>query len=144
MFVLSGCKDFPLTENELENLWQAARITRNVPDDEVAMRCVDVEEIQRLNKEYRNKDIPTNILTFSYKSEGEHDIALCMEVARTEANARGIAIRDYVALLVTHAVLHVCGMDHETSEKSSLVMKETEREILRACGFVSRALSDVY
>ncbi|MDA1168886.1 MAG: rRNA maturation RNase YbeY [bacterium] len=144
MFVFSGCKDFPLTKSELENLWQAARMKRNVADDEVAMRCVGVEEIQRLNKEYRNKDIPTNILTFSYEPEGDHDIAICMEVARAEAETRGIAIRDYVALLVTHAVLHVCGMDHEASKKDSFIMKEAEREILLACGFVAISLSDVY
>ena len=144
MFLFSGCKDFPLTEKELQSLWHMARDRSNMPDDDVAMRCVSADEIQRLNKEYRNKDAPTNILTFSYAPEGEHDIALCLEVARSEAHARAIAIRDYVALLVVHGLLHVCGMDHEESKESEITMQEKEREVLLACGFVSSALSDVY
>lgn len=144
MFVFLGCKDFPITENDLLRLWETTRTNLQVPDDEVAMRCVSAEEIQRLNKEYRNKDAPTNILTFSYAPEGDHDIAICLEVARSEAESRSIPFRDYVALLVVHGLLHVCGMDHEESEKSLLAMKEKEREILLACGFVPQALSDVY
>lgn len=144
MFVCSGCENFPLTKNELHSLWESARTLLQMSDDEVTMRCVSGEEIQRLNKEYRNKDVPTNILTFSYASEGEHDIALCMEIASEEARSRTIALRDYVALLVVHALLHVCGLDHEESEKSSRAMQEKEREILLACGFVPQALSDVY
>ena len=144
MFAFSGCDNFPLTVHELDNLWQCARVLFTMPDDDVAMRCVTRKEIQSLNNKYRNKDAPTNILTFSYDAEGDHDIAICLEVARVEALERAIPLRDYVALLVVHGLLHVCGMDHEESEKSSIAMKEREREILRACGFVSQALSDVY
>lgn len=144
MFSFSGCDNFPLTVHELDNLWQSSRVLMMMQDDDVAMRCVSEKEIQSLNKTYRGKDAPTNILTFSYAAEGEHDIAICLDVARAEAVERALPIRDYVALLVVHGFLHVCGMDHEESKKSSTAMKEKEREILLACGFVPQALSDVY
>jgi probable rRNA maturation factor len=138
------CENFPLTDTEVNNLWQSVRTHTTFPDEHVALECVSKEEITRLNHQYRNKEAPTNVLTFSYGSDAEHDVALCMEVATEEASERDIAIRDYVALLVVHALLHVCGVDHEQSETESIRMKTLEQEILLSCGFVSQALSDVY
>lgn len=125
-------------------MWKAALSLAKFPDEEVALACVGIEEITRLNERYRNKNAPTNVLTFSYGDDAEHEIALCMEVAEHEATERNIALRDYVALLVVHALLHVCGIDHEHSEEESLRMQALEREILVLCGFVPQALSDVY
>ncbi len=125
-------------------MWKSATTLTAFPDEEVAMECVSIEEITRLNVQYRNKDAPTNVLTFSYGSDAEHDIALCMDVATEEAKERGITLRDYVALLVAHAFLHVCGVDHEESEEEALHMQTLERKILLSSGFVPQALSDVY
>lgn len=137
-------QQFPLTHTESENLWQHVRSATNVPDEDVALQVVDIEEITRLNKQYRKKDAPTNVLTFSYNTEGEHDIALCIEIATKEARERDIALRDYVALLLVHALLHATGIDHEESEEESMRMQALERDILLSCGFVPQALSDVY
>ncbi|HLC49655.1 MAG TPA: rRNA maturation RNase YbeY [Candidatus Andersenbacteria bacterium] len=138
------CEHFPLTEKELEDLWQATRERMHVPDDTVTLECVSIAEIQRLNREYRNKDVPTNILTFSYAPDTDHDIALCMDIAAQEASERSVALREYTALLVVHALLHVSGEDHEKSKQDSLHTAQAEREILLACGFVPEGLSDVY
>ncbi len=138
------CEDFPLHKNEVALLWEATRAYTHCFDNTVTVQCVSAKEIQRLNRLYRNKDAPTNVLTFSYENEGDHDIALCMDVADTEARERGIALRDYVALLVVHAVLHACGYDHEISDDSAELMRQSEQAILLSSGFVPHGLSDVY
>ncbi len=138
------CENFPLTDSEVETLWQNVRKQTAFADEDVSLQCVSEEEITRLNHQYRSKNKPTNVLTFSYGPDADHDVALCVEVATREATERAIAIRDYVALLVVHALLHVAGIDHEESEEESVRMQTLEREILLSSGFVPQALSDVY
>ena len=138
------CEEFPLTKQEVDTLWELVRNEKNLPDDTIAIRCVDTQEVRRLNALYRGKDTPTNVLTFSYEEDSEHDIALCMDVAIQEAKDRDMDIRDYCALLVVHALLHAGGMDHERSEQEAQHTEELERTILQQAGFVPKALSDVY
>lgn len=132
--------ELPLTKEELEKLWQGTRTRCGVADDVVSVRLVDKEEIQKLNREYRGKDAPTNVLTFSYPAASadevsEHDVALCLPVARVEAADRGFELKEYVALLVVHAFLHVGGMDHERSVQEEAATMEAEKQILKECGF---------
>lgn len=114
-------------------MWEATRRYRNWPDDQVNVRVVSEDEIHALNKKYRGKDYVTNILTFSY--DHEHDVAVCLEVARQEAKERRVSERDYVAWLLVHAFLHATGMDHERSEEEARSMEKAEREILEQAGF---------
>lgn len=144
MPVLSQCEVFPLTTTEIATLWEAVLSRTAFPDEIVSMQCVTEEEIVSLNATYRKKNTPTNILTFSYGDEGEHDIAISLDVARRESSERGIPLREYTALLVVHGLLHVTGMDHEQSEEASDRMQQLERDILLASGFVPQALLDVY
>jgi len=125
--------DFPVAIDEVTALWQRTQEVRKHGDDVVSVRCVTEEEIQKLNKTYRVKDAPTNVLTFSY--DGEHDVALCIDVAQREADAQNISARDYFALLLTHAFLHVTGMDHERSAEEEITTQQMEQDILSSCGF---------
>ncbi len=142
MVSLLRCEDFPLFIEEAQALWDEVRSVTGCVDDIVSIQCVDEQEMQTLNARYRGKHAPTNVLTFSYESE--HDIAICMEVAKREANERNVDIRDYTALLVVHACLHAAGLDHDRSPEEADRTREYERIVLAACGFVSQALSDVY
>lgn len=123
----------PLTVAEVVRLWEETRTRRDFPDQEVNIKFVSADEVRTLNERYRGKDALTNVLTFSY--EGEHDIALCLEVAAEEAQARGVALRSYVALLLVHAFLHATGMDHERSQTEARSTEQAERDILQAAGF---------
>lgn len=128
-------------------LWNA--ICNRFPDrraDIVSVRYVSIPEITDLNSRYRSTKSPTNVLTFSYTDDlpHEHDIALCSDIAEQEAKERGIALRDYVALLLTHAMLHAAGLDHEQSAADDTKMRTLEQEVLLECGFMPVALKDVY
>lgn len=145
MLVLSRCEDLPLSQEEVQSLWDAVCEKAGYDNQsQVSIQCVDEHEILSLNKKYRGKDAPTNILTFSYGEDEGHDIALCMSVAIAEAAQRKADIRDYCALLLAHAFLHAAGLDHESSPEEDARTREYERAVLTQCGFVSQALSDVY
>ena len=158
------CNEFLLTADEVARLWQETIALREHADDQVTVRCVSEDEIRELNKTYRQKDEPTNVLTFSYPQQGigaprssesevgsssdeheaesaTHDVALCLTVAEREAKQRGAQLRDYLALLLTHAFLHATGLDHEESEAAAAAVAQAERAILQASGFAAAELS---
>ena len=141
------CDDIVCSSDMAQKLWDATCLYLNYGggQEEVSVACVDETEMAKLNGQYRNKNVPTNVLTFSYDgTEGvhgiSHDVILCLSVARREARDRGMSESDYVALLLVHAFLHACGMDHENSEKEALETIDAERKILFSCGISSMGL----
>lgn len=142
--------DFPLPVGAVRALWQATLTWRLANDAVVAVRSVSEADIQSLNKQYRGVNAPTNVLTFSYPPDGRlgqesasHDVALCVTVAEKEARHHAVELSAYVALLVTHAFLHVLGMDHEQSEKQDEATREAEQAILVQCGWPPLNLADL-
>ena len=142
MSITLQCSAFPLSGSEVEALWSAVRAERECNDVSVTVRCVSITESADLNADFRKKKGPTNVLTFSYSNDNaptdiqpEHDIALCMDVVLQEAQELGIAIKNYTARVVVHALLHATGMDHEHSEAAAKKQEETERAVLTACGY---------
>jgi probable rRNA maturation factor len=149
MPVLSKCENFPLTASEVNKLWKAAISYRSFFDEDVAVQCVTEKEIQHLNKTYRDHDSITNVLTFTYEADpqefpqaptDEHDIVVCLSVAAREAKERSLEYRDYIALLLVHAFLHVTGMDHERSVEERATTHEAEEAILKVVGFTRVSL----
>jgi probable rRNA maturation factor len=136
MPVIIASDNFLLRQSEADRLWQEVVRLCQCPDDLVTIKSVEEEEMVRLNKQYRQKDKPTNILTFSY-GEGEHDVAICLAVARREALERKIGIKEYTIILVTHAFLHAAGLDHEASVTEAQTMTELENMIVKAKGLLS-------
>ena len=90
-------------------------------DAELVLRFVGREESQQLNHQYRGKDRPTNVLTFDYAHEPvvQADIVICLPVLQDEAHAQNKPLRNHLAHLVIHGVLHAHGMDHLTDEEAA-------------------------
>lgn len=110
---------------------------------EVSVTFVDNEEIHKLNKQYRNIDSATDVLSFPLGENNNYDIdpetgakmlgdvVISMEKAEDQANLYGHSIQREVAYLTAHSVLHLLGYDHETGlekvhmrEKEELVMEQ--------------------
>jgi probable rRNA maturation factor len=109
---------------------------------ELTIRFVDVEEGRALNREYRDKDYATNVLTFAY-NDGEEiaddeptraDIILCTDVLEQEAAEQGKTVEEHAAHLVVHGVLHAQGYDHMDDEEAE-EMEGIETGILQDLGF---------
>ena len=109
---------------------------------ELTIRFVDADEGRTLNRDYRQKDYATNVLTFAY-NEGEEladdeptraDIILCTDVLEREAGEQKKTVEEHTVHLVVHGVLHAQGYDHENDEEAT-EMEQFERDILEALGY---------
>jgi probable rRNA maturation factor len=108
-------------------------------DAEITVRIVDAEEGQALNRDFRQKDYATNVLTFDYATEPlvMADLVLCAPVVAREAKELRKPLAEHYAHLLVHGTLHAQGWDHETSEADADAMEAREIEILAGLGIAS-------
>jgi probable rRNA maturation factor len=105
-------------------------------DAHITLRIVGEREGRALNRDYRGKDYPTNVLTFVL-DEGPPragDLALCAPVVTREARSQGKDVTAHYAHLTVHGVLHLQGYEHER-EADAAEMEKLETRILRRLGF---------
>jgi len=111
-------------------------------DAELAVRVVDAQEMQSLNCEHRQKDAPTNVLSFPIgEIEGLPaaagnflgDIVVCAPVVRREAAEQGKHLNDHWAHMLVHGTLHLLGYDHQVDSEAAK-MEALERRVLAQHG----------
>jgi probable rRNA maturation factor len=104
---------------------------------EVAIVLTDDQEMRTLNRTWRSKDAPTNVLSFpagEQVSEGLlGDVVLAFETVSKEAREQAIPFSDHVSHLVVHGVLHLLGFDH-LSAAAAEAMESLERQALASLG----------
>jgi probable rRNA maturation factor len=82
---------------------------------EVAILITSNTELQRLNREFRGKNKPTDVLSFPSDIRGyAGDIAISADIARNNARERGLTLTEEAKVLILHGMLHLAGYDHET------------------------------
>ena len=114
---------------------------------EASLLFTSDEEIHQLNREWRSRDKPTNVLSFpmlaredllALAPEGPPemlgDIALAYETCAREAEAKGIPLDHHAAHLIVHGLLHLAGHDHEISEADADAMEALETKALAVMG----------
>ncbi len=108
-------------------------------DAEITVRIVGSEEGQALNRDYRQKDYATNVLTFDYTQEPlvTADLVLCAPVVAKEAVENQKSLTDHYAHLLVHGTLHAQGWDHETTAEDAEEMEAYEAEILAGLGIAN-------
>jgi probable rRNA maturation factor len=108
-------------------------------DAEITVRIVGAEEGQSLNRDYRQRDYATNVLTFDYTQEPivTADLVLCGPVVEQEARDAGKTLQAHYAHLLVHGTLHAQGWDHETGEEDAEAMEAREIEILAKLGIAN-------
>jgi probable rRNA maturation factor len=119
----------------------------NNPIIEVSILLSDDDELQRLNNTFRNKDKPTNVLSFPYhnlentnwrtklekkKNVFLGDIAISYDMVNREAIAQGKPFQSHFAHMVVHGFLHLLGYDHIYDDQAN-EMEELETKILQKC-----------
>jgi probable rRNA maturation factor len=106
---------------------------------ELSIRIVDTKEGRTLNREYRNKDYATNVLSFPVELPPGvtlpliGDLAICAPVVAREANEQGKNPRDHWAHMTVHGVLHLLGYDH-MEDADAEAMEALETRILAGLG----------
>ena len=102
----------------------------------IQLTFIDDAEIQLLNREYRNQDRPTDVISLSYLEgisfPGEDlvgEIFISVETAKRQAEENNIFLNDELLFLFVHGMLHVFGYDH-IKEDDKKVMFDLQRKIL--------------
>jgi probable rRNA maturation factor len=114
---------------------------------EVSLLFTSDAEVHRLNREWRQRDKPTNVLSFPMFDREDlfdlapdgppemlGDIALAHETCAREAAGKGIALADHAAHLLVHGLLHLAGHDHVTSDAQAEEMEALEIAALAKLG----------
>lgn len=96
------------------------------------------EEVRRLNREYRNKDKTTDVLSFTYKDDEFYGVQDCLgeivisfEQIVQQAKEHQVSVHSEMNKIFVHGILHLFGYDHE-EEKDFLIMKKIESDIISA------------
>lgn len=121
-------------------------------DAEISVSFVDNKEIRNLNKDYRNKDKSTDVLSFPLGENGIYDlnnetgayllgdVVISLETAMKQARVYGHSLEREIGFLTVHSMLHLLGYDHETDKLEARKMREKEEAILEKLG-ISRSSS---
>ncbi|QBK04323.1 rRNA maturation RNase YbeY [Hylemonella gracilis] len=104
---------------------------------EITVRIVGATEGRALNRDYRNKDYATNVLTFDYTKAPvvTADLVLCAPVVAKEAKEQKKTLEEHYAHLLVHGTLHAQGYDHETNETDALEMEALEVLLMKGMGY---------
>lgn len=107
-------------------------------DKEASLILVDIDEITRINKEYRNKDYATDVISFEEDDEEDEnylgDIFLSVDKAISQSIEYGHSVEREFAFLVIHGLLHLHGYDHMNEEEEKIMFKKQE-EILERLNY---------
>ena len=129
--VQAACAGPDLPPDNVIHKWVAAALEAGGPAPahatEVTVRIVSADEIQRLNREYRDQDKATNVLTFPAPTEFLPDdeagllgdVVVCAAVVQEEAIEQRKRLQDHWAHILLHGTLHLLGYDHEEDAEAA-------------------------
>jgi len=109
------------------------------PDGELSILIVDDQQIEVLNKEYLNKEGPTNVISFPMR-EGKFfninpqllgDVVISIETAGQEGKLAGITMEERFIQLLVHGILHLFSYDHEKTKQETHRMEKKSKDLLK-------------
>ena len=140
LVLLNNDTDFEIPEFVDFNLWIDTVIEWYGQKIQVSIEIVDKDTSQELNKTYRNKDKPTNVLSFPLDLPEFveeiliGDLAICAEVVSKEAQQQSKILEHHWAHLTIHGCLHLLGYDHIEDDEAEQ-MEQLEIKVLDQLGF---------
>lgn len=129
-------EDWPKNEALIKRAIGAAMSVIDEPRlGELSVALSDDANVQILNQKYRDKDKPTNVLSFPIPAPAPllGDIVLAYETVEKEAEEKSVSFENHMAHLLVHGFLHLQGYDHQTDEEAS-TMEALEIKALSALG----------
>lgn len=136
---VDGEREFSRLASHVRRIAQRALKLCVDGDVELAVRLMGDDEMRALNGHFRGKDTTTDVLSFD--GEGPHlgDVAICVPVAMRQAVALGHGVDTELSVLTVHAVMHLCGLDHERSVDEARLQAELEMGVLDMLGVPAEA-----
>lgn len=122
----------------IQTLAQKILAASGAPAAELSLDLVGDRRIRRLNRQYRGRDYPTDVLAFPMRevtgpaSPLLGDVVISLHTAARQAEARAHSLDHEVAMLLIHGTLHLCGYDHERGAREAFRMRRKELAILES------------
>lgn len=124
----------------------------NEEGSDLSVTFVGDQRMRRLNRRYRRKDKPTDVLAFAIRdaclpvrtrisSAPLGDVVIAVPTAIRQAHAAKRSLREEMAVLLIHGILHLCGYDHERGEREARRMHKRERTLLEQFGILPPLVS---
>lgn len=132
-----------IRQKALKTITEVLKVENFNENAEVSLSIVDKDTIHKLNKDYRNVDRETDVLSFpmdeeAFDNEGNPifilgDIVICLDVARNQAVEFGHSLEREMMYLICHSTLHLLGYDH-IEEDDRVKMRAKEKEVMKNLG----------
>ena len=126
-----------LKNQKMRQMMEKALKDLGSDQSELSILITGDDQIHELNRQYLNRDKPTNVLSFPMNVDTDGietgmlgDIVISVDTAKREAAEMGITFHERIYELLIHGLLHLMGYDHEISEKDEKIMQKEEKRLL--------------
>jgi len=132
--------------NTIRHVAQSVLVQAGYPTAQLSLSLVGKTRMRSLNRRYRGRDYPTDVLAFPMESMGEQteiflgDVVICLPIAIGQASRFGNSADQEILRLLIHGTLHLLGYDHEQSPREASRMQRKERAIVQKLSPVPRLL----
>ncbi|MCS6302394.1 MAG: rRNA maturation RNase YbeY [Nitrospira sp.] len=143
---------FAVRQSTLAHLTERVLSAVGESRSELSLELIGERRMRRLNREYRKKDRPTDVLAFPIReavmprgmrpvTQMLGDVVISLPTAVRQAREARRSIDDELAMLLVHGVLHLCGYDHECNQREAARMSRRERALFHRISPVPRIVT---
>ena len=138
LFIRNESRRFKIDSRKLKRQFKIILQHLSIEDKELSVLLVNDHKIKNLNQSFRDKNAPTDVLSFPQFEEEEGfdsillgDVVVSLETAEQQAKEHGLNFEEEVVLLIIHGLLHLLGYDHEISAKEEKRMQKKTLELFQ-------------
>jgi probable rRNA maturation factor len=131
MIEINNLTNFSVDKKSFSQVAKKVLLGENRETETLSLAFVSKAEIKKLNKKFRNKNKPTDVLSFLI-NENDYlgEIVICPEIVKENAKKYGEAVKKEMLKVFVHGILHLCGYDHEKSKKNAELMEKKQEKYL--------------
>jgi len=128
MIEINNLTDFKIDKKFFRNIAQKILLEENKKNKTFSVAFLSKDDIKKLNKKFRNKNKPTDILSFKIE-EGDYlgEIIICPEIVKENAKTNEESFKNEMKNIFIHGVLHLLDYEHEKSRKEAKIMEEKQQ-----------------
>ena len=121
----------PVDKNIFSTVAKNVLKGENRGTENITVAFVDKAEMKKLNKKFRQKNKPTDVLSFNLDEKGYlGEIIICPDVVKENAKKYGVTAKSETIKVFVHGILHLCGYDHEKSDREAEEMEARQEKYL--------------
>ena len=131
MIEINNLSRFSIDKKKFSTVAKKVLKGENRKTETLSLAFVSREEIKKLNKKFRKKNKATDVLSFELKEKNHlGEIIICPDIVKENAKKYGVPIKQEMAKVFVHGILHLLGYDHEGTKERARVMEGLEKKYL--------------